>query len=219
MIRYLMAGALILALNGSVALAQSTPPAPPERWLASPDSALRFVVPADWHVLREGADKSAARYVYHVRNPATDSGADRTNVIVQLYKRDVPGDFRAFTDSAMARMRGGSELILDDHLVNADRRALFWRGQMDSTPYMGFDNFARVNGYWLHIRIVSPLSERTTEAWSAAFSRDTERLLATLTLRGALVMNDHTGFPVLTTFPARTPPARPVGESDPEGPA
>jgi len=211
--RFAVAGILSVTPVSPDAQAQS--PRKDERQIATPGGVLLFLVPAAWHVLVEESDEAGSRHVYHVRNPATDTTNDRTNVLVMLYRRSVSGDFKAFTDSAYSRMSDDSELLLDDHISSPDRRAMFWRGQLGAMPYIGFDNFARIDGYWLHVRIVSPLHERTTAEWSSLLSKSTGRLLATLTLGGRRVMNDDTGFPVLTSLPERAPPLATVGDGWP----
>jgi hypothetical protein len=163
--------------------------------------AVAFEVAREWHVLREDARDSSGFFIYHVRNPASDSGPERTNVLVLPRATKATGNFRKFTDSTFRTVSADVQIILDDRMPTPDRRALFWRGQLNATPYIGFDNYARAGKYWVHVRIVSPLVSGTTREWTEAFYRDAEALVRSVRLNGRQVMNDDTGFPVVMGSP------------------
>jgi len=162
---------------------------------------VAFQVAQNWHVLREELRDSAGTFIYHVRNPASDSGTERTNVLVLPRSTKAVGDFRKFTDSTFRTVSANVQVVHNDQMPTPDRRALFWRGQLNDTPYIGFDNYARSGKYWIHVRIVSPLVTGTTREWTDAFYRDAEALVRSVRLNGRPVMDDDTGFPVVMGHP------------------
>src|SRR5690242_11051485 len=110
--------------------------------------AIRFRAPAHWHVVQapKPGDDDAA--IFHIRNAATDSGSDRTNVIVWVLHGPATTPFREATDQVLAGSLNG--LVLEDTLLgrmrdtaDPERRFVFWRGQQGTTGYMLFDDFSR----------------------------------------------------------------------------
>ena len=163
--------------------------------------AVTFAVPAAWHVLYESDTGSLGQFVYHVRNPATDSvGDDRTNIIINVRRRLGSPTFAAYSDSLLGGLIDSTMIVLDDTTAGPAQRAVMWRGQIKSTPYVGFDDIARSGDIWLSVRIVLPLSERTAQDWTARLSRQTEQLLQTMRFGSKAAFPVDIGYPALTTF-------------------
>ena len=179
-----------------------TPPAGDAlRKLSALGRAVTFAVPAAWHVLYESDTGSVGQFVYHVRNGATDSvGDDRTNIIINVRRRMGSRTFAAYSDSLLGGLIDSTMIVLDDTTTGPAQRAVMWRGQIKSTPYVGFDDIAHSGDIWVSVRIALPLSERTPEEWTRRLSRQTERLLQTMRFGSKAAFPVDIGYPALTAF-------------------
>jgi hypothetical protein len=171
------------------------------RKLTALGGVVTFAVPAVWHVLYESDTGSLGQFVYHVRNPATDSASDdRTNIIINVRRRLGSRTFAAYSDSLLGGLIDSTMIVLDDTTAGPAQRAVMWRGQIRSTPYVGFDDIARSGDIWVSVRIVLPLSKRTPSEWTERLSRETEQLLETMRFGSKAAFPVDIGYPALTAF-------------------
>ena len=192
-----LAGVLVAAVAG----AQQGAGATGLRTLSALRGAVTFQVPRDWHVLVEESGDTAALFVYHVRDSVVDvSSPDRTNVIINVWRERAAHNFRTFSDSLMGGLTQASMTILDDTIIESNQRAVFWRGQLKTTPYAGYDDFGNIDGVWVHIRISVPVGKDTSLAWSQRLSDATGHLLVSVEAGGHRVFPAGIGYPVLTTL-------------------
>ena len=163
-----------------------------------------FRIPARWHVIQEVKTDSSAVFIYHVRNPATDSNSDdRTNVVVVIARARMPRDFRAFTDSLMSRQFDKSTVVLGDTMWTPDRRTIFWRAQRKGTPYVGYDHLSRQSGRWVHVRFVMPLVKASPPEWAEQTLRDVNAMMATIRVGSAAFFGPASSRPTGQGAPSR----------------
>ena len=160
---------------------------------------VSFRAPTRWHLIKRIDEDSASAVIFHVRNPATDTGAARANVLVSVFWHSPRGDFRAQTDTLFNALFDGGA-VLGDTMPAPSRRFLFWRGQAGEMPYAIFDDFGRNGAILVHVRMALPMAEGTTAQWNTQYSADTERLLASIRVGGAPLFPGWAGHPELTTF-------------------
>ena len=172
---------------------------------------VRFQAPTAWHVLqlrdddllttlqqKDGAER--ARAVFHVRNPVTDKGRDRANVLVRVLMRPAGQELRSLSDTLFGQLLDPGALVLGDTMPAPNRRFFFWRGQQGATPYAIYDDFASRDTIVVHVRMTVPIVTGTSPEWSAAYERDTERLLASLMAGENRIFPDWAGHPQLAAF-------------------
>ena len=191
----------LLLVAPLTATAQTTTSSGGVRKVHALGSSVTFSVPTAWHVLVERDTGTLAQFVYHVRDPATDTiGSARTNVIINIRRRPGPHTFQAFTDSMLGGLIDPSMDVLTDSTAGPNQRALFWRGQEESTVYVGFDDFARAGDTWVHIRIALPLTPHATPDWSDTLSAQTRALLRSVRFGTTSGFPVDLGYPVLAKY-------------------
>jgi hypothetical protein len=143
--------------------------------------AVRVDAPCGWHLVEEDETDSVVSLAFGAPNALTDSGADRTSVLIVVHRRTQARDFRALTDTLFESLGQGTGrvIVLGDTMPDATTRFVFWRGQKGGSPYSVYDDFGRKGAVIVHVRIVLPVGAGLGE-WMARFSGDSERLLAGL---------------------------------------
>lgn len=198
MMRRLM---LVFAIAGPSALSAQAAADSGHRHLTSHHGAVSFVVPSAWHVLAEDDSEPVARFIYHIRNPATDSNSsDRTNVIIDVQRHLGPHEFTASSDTLLGMWMDSSLAVLGDTTPSPFERTLFWEGHQGKTPYAGFDDIAQSGDDWVHVRIVIAMSDKTSGQWDEQLEKDTEAFVHSILFGTKLAFPADYGYPVLTSF-------------------
>ena len=161
---------------------------------------VRFEAPVAWHLLQQQDSAENARVIFHVRNPVTDSGPERANVLVRALSRPAGADMHAYTVTLFGGVLDPGALVLGDTIPDPERRFFFWRGQQRGTPYVIYDDFGRRDSIIVHVRMTVPVVAATPVEWNEAYSRDTERVLASLKVDRRQVFPDWAGHPQLAAF-------------------
>jgi hypothetical protein len=193
----------ICFLAGPLA-AQSATPADSLVTATAKGVGATFKYPARWHVIQEDLKDSAAVFIYHIRNPATDSNSDdRANVVVVIARARIPKDFKAFTDTLMSGQFDQSTTILGDTMWTPDRRTIFWRAQRKETPYAGYDHLSRSGGRWVHVRFVMPLVTATPPEWAERTLSDVNAMMWSIRAGGAAFFGARAHRSTATAPPSR----------------
>ena len=161
---------------------------------------VRFEAPVAWHLLQQQDSAANSSIVFHIRNPVTDSGPDRANVLVRALSRPSGQELRLLTDTLFGEVLDPGALVLGDTMPGPDRRFFFWRGQQRGTPYVIYDDFARRDSIIIHVRMTVPVVSGTPAEWNETYSRDTERVLSSVTVDRRQVFPDWAGHPQLAAF-------------------
>jgi hypothetical protein len=158
--------------------------------------AVTFRQPPRWQPVMEQNEESVPTFGYQVPNPVTDSSTPhRTSVMVVPHPEWIDGNFRMFTDSIFRMQMAGIQEIVADTMVGTDRRMLRWRGRVGTTPYVGIDNFARADVYWVQVRVVVPLVSGVPKTWYDQLASETRGLMQAMRAADLVVFNDSLGIP------------------------
>jgi hypothetical protein len=179
-------------------------PLPADSAVTLASTRVQFLAPQGWRVLDLMDSDSVNRVIFHVPSSATDSvGPERTNVLVTAFRHLPAGaSFDTLTADLFASMSGqGSVVVLSDSMLAApERRFLFWRGQQGATPYVIVDDFARIAGMVIHVRMAMPVLGNLPRDWTRRFSADTERLLASIRVDGQAAFPGWVAHPSVRVF-------------------
>ena len=158
--------------------------------------AVTFRQPPRWKPVMEHVEESLPTFDYVVPNPITDSATPlRTNVMVVPHPEWIDGSFKRFTDSVFKKQMAGIQEIEADTMVGDDRRMVRWRGKVGTVAYVGIDNFARTDVYWVQVRVVVPLVSGVPKDWYEHLAADTRGLLLGMKAADLLVFTDTLGVP------------------------
>jgi len=181
-----MRSVVIALLAAALPLAAQQGPAPDSLvTVTATGVGAVFKAPARWHVIQQEKTDSAAVFVYHIRNAATDSNSDdRTNVLVIIARARMPRDFKAFTDTLMGPQFDKSTVVLGDTMWTPDRRTIFWRAERKGTPYAGYDHLSRNGSRWVHVRFVMPVVKDSPPEWAQQTLIDVNAMMASIRVGG-----------------------------------
>jgi hypothetical protein len=162
---------------------------------------VRVDAPCGWHLVDENESDSVVSLAFNAPNTLTDSGADRTSILIVVHRRTQGKDFRALTDTLFESLGQGTGrvIVLGDTMPDATTRFVFWRGQRGGSPYSVYDDFGRKGAVMVHVRIALPVVAAHGE-WMARFSGDSERLLAGLRVQQTALFLGWAARPSLSKF-------------------
>jgi|GEM_PF-6172192 len=145
---------------------------------------LRFEVPSEWQVL----DSTASRAQFHV--PAMFSQS-RVVVEVSIDPHGAgPGRLREITDTFGSRIVGTSPAV--DTMPDPNHRYYRSGGEPQT-----FIDFGQEGSVIVYVTMAAPALQPPPLAAQAAYARDTDHLLSTLTIDGSPVFSGWTLHPTV----------------------
>jgi hypothetical protein len=100
-----------------------------------------------------------------------------------------------WSDELFASMSDNKHpFIVTDSTLTPTSRVIFWRGQLQATPYVILDKFALVGTLYVHARSAMPLRKETPIEWHREYAKALDAFLSSLTVGNKPVFPEGSGI-------------------------
>lgn len=145
------------------------------------NGAVRFELPGNWKVQREGPHGSAEIVQLLIPDTATNNTPESSNAALTAEPVQPGLSVKRFGDSSLQKPY---TTVLTDIPAGKNWRTVLSRGQLGKTSYVVLDRFGVDAGYMVHFRVAFPVIERADASWMRRVVADCNRVVSSLKIRG-----------------------------------
>ncbi len=142
------------------------------------EGKIHFQAPTEWPMILQKTEGNPQFTAFQVKDPADANTGEASRVTVTTKLLGDAQHFQAFVDAGIDKAKQTTGYTPDTE--NKDSGSLRYTGLNGKTPYQYRETFFLNGTIGIHVRCLRPQLTATTKAWSEAYEKGCDQVIASL---------------------------------------